>query len=307
MKNKTDIVNVRTAGDLIQAVEQSLTAANLYYGHGTENPLDEAAALVFHVMSLDHSGTADLYACEATDTERAGIASLVEQRIQTRKPLPYLLGEAWFAGLPFNVDERVLIPRSPIAELVAEHFAPWVNPESVQNILEIGTGSGCIAIACALAFPHAQVTATDISAAALEVAAANAHRHGVEDRVWLIETDHVDGITGSFDLIVSNPPYVPQAEMKQLPAEYKVEPSLGLVSGVDGLDSARRILQDAPKLMNHHGILVLEVGAQCEVLDRAFPHLAFTWLEFEYGGIGVALLRAEDFVTNISGDVHVND
>jgi ribosomal protein L3 glutamine methyltransferase len=123
----------------------------------------------------------------------------------------------------------------------------------------------------------------------------------------LIETDHVDGITGSFDLIVSNPPYVPQAEMEQLPAEYKVEPSLGLVSGVDGLDSARRILQDAPKLMNHHGILVLEVGAQCAVLDRAFPHLAFTWLEFEYGGIGVALLRAEDFVTNISDDMHVDD
>jgi ribosomal protein L3 glutamine methyltransferase len=307
MNNKTDSVNVRTAGDLIQAVENSLAAANLYFGHGTENPLDEAAALVFHVMSLDHSGAADLYAREATDTERARIASLVEQRIQTRKPLPYLLGEAWFAGLPFNVDERVLIPRSPIAELVAEHFEPWVDPESVQNILEIGTGSGCIAIACALAFPHAQVTATDISAAALEVAAANVRRHGVEDRVRLIETDHVDGITGSFDLIVSNPPYVPQAEMEQLPAEYKVEPSLGLVSGVDGLDSARRILQDAPKLMNHYGILVLEVGAQCAVLDRVFPHLAFTWLEFAHGGIGVALLRAEDFVTNISADMHVND
>ncbi len=306
MNNETDIINARTAGDLIQVIKKSLSAADLYYGHGTENPVDEAAALVFHVMSLDHGGNADLYAREATDADRVQMARLVEKRIQTRKPLPYLLGEAWFAGLPFNVDERVLIPRSPIAELVAERFLPWVDPESVCNILEIGTGSGCIAIACALAFPHAQVTATDISAAALEVAAGNARRHGVEDRVQLIETDHVDGITGGFDLIVSNPPYVPQGEMELLPPEYKVEPSLGLVSGLDGLDSARRILQDAPKLMNHHGIMVLEVGAQCEALDRAFPDLAFTWLEFEYGGIGVALLRAEDFVATVSGDAHTN-
>jgi ribosomal protein L3 glutamine methyltransferase len=307
MNNKLDIVNARTAGDLIQTIGKSLSAADLYYGHGTENPLDEAAALVFHVMSLDHSGTAELYNREATDAEHARIVSLVEQRIQTRSPLPYLLGEAWFAGLPFNVDERVLIPRSPIAELVADNFQPWVEPESVCNILEIGTGSGCIAIACALAFPGAQVTATDISAAALEVAAGNARRHGVEDRVQLIETDHVDGIAGGFDLIVSNPPYVPQGEMDMLPPEFKIEPSLGLVSGVDGLDSARRILQDAPKLMNQQGIMVLEVGAQCELLDRAFPHLAFTWLEFEYGGIGVALLREEDFVTNVSGDAPTND
>jgi ribosomal protein L3 glutamine methyltransferase len=306
MNNKTDIVNARTAGDLIQVIEKTLSAADIFYGHGTENPLDEAAALVFHVMSLDHSGNADLYTREATDADRANMAHLVEQRIETRKPLSYLLGEAWFAGLPFHVDERVLIPRSPIAELVADHFLPWVEPESVHNILEIGTGSGCIAITCALAFPRAQVTATDISAAALEVAASNARRHGVEDRVQFIETDHVDGVTGGFDLIVSNPPYVPQGEMEQLPAEYKVEPSLGLVSGVDGLDSARRILQDAPKLMNHHGIMVLEVGAQCEVLDQAFPDLAFTWLEFEYGGIGVALLREEDFAAKVSGGARAN-
>jgi ribosomal protein L3 glutamine methyltransferase len=307
MNNETEIINARTAGDLIQAIERALSAANLCYGHGTENPMDEAAALVFHVMSLDHDGNADQYAREATDADRARMARLVEQRIQTRKPLPYLLGEAWFAGLPFNVDERVLIPRSPIAELVAEHFLPWVEPASVHNILEIGTGSGCIAIACALAFPNAKVTATDISAAALQVAAGNARRHGVEERVQLIETDHVDGVTGGFDLIVSNPPYVPLGEMGQLPAEYKIEPSLGLVSGVDGLDSARRILQDAPKLMNHHGIMVLEVGAQCAVLDQAFPHLAFTWLEFEYGGIGVALLRKEDLVSHVSGDAHTQD
>ena len=294
MKNNKSILHARTAGDLIQSAEQSLAAADLYYGHGTETPLDEAAALVFHVMSLDHNGTAELYACEATNAQRESIAMLIAQRIKTRRPLPYLLQEAWFAGLPFYVDERVLIPRSPIAELVADQFQPWVNTDSVCNILEIGTGSGCIAIACALAFPAAQVTATDISAAALEVAAVNARRHGVEGRVQLIETDHVDGLSGGFDLIISNPPYVPQAEMQALPDEYGFEPSLGLVSGVDGLDSARRILQDAPKLMNRHGIMVLEVGAQWQLLDQAFPDLAFTWLEFEHGGIGVALLHAED-------------
>jgi ribosomal protein L3 glutamine methyltransferase len=295
MHQQTNIIDARTAGELIAAVEISLASADLYYGHGTETPRDEAAALVFHAMALDHNGTADLYAREATEEQRDDIAALVEKRVKTRHPLPYLLGEAWFAGLTFNVDERVLIPRSPIAELIADRFEPWLNPDSVRNILEIGTGSGCIAIACALAFPDATVTATDISAAALEVAAGNARRHDVQERIELVETDHVDGVSGQFDLIVTNPPYVPRDKMPLLPDEYKAEPSLGLVSGVDGLDSARRILQDAPKLMNHQGILVLEVGAQWQVLERAFPALPFTWLEFEHGGTGVALLHANDF------------
>jgi ribosomal protein L3 glutamine methyltransferase len=295
MNDKANILNARNAGDLIEAVEKYLASAALYYGHGTGNALDEAAALVFHVMALDHGGTAELYAREATDEQRQRIALLAAKRIESRQPLPYLLGEAWFAGLAFEVDERVLIPRSPIAELIAERFEPWVNPDSVRNILEIGTGSGCIAIACALAFPAALVTATDISAAALEVATRNVRRHGVEDRVHLVETDHVVGVSGRFDVIVTNPPYVPQDEMALLPHEYQAEPALGLVSGSDGLDSARRILQDAPKLMNQHGILVLEVGAQWQGLERAFPALGFTWLEFEHGGTGVAMLQAEDF------------
>ena len=302
MGNRTDILRARTAGDLIQLLDKLLSSADLYYGHGTETSVDEAAALVFHVMSLDHNGTAEQYALEATDAQRERIAALLEQRIRTRHPLPYLLNEAWFAGLSFHVDERVLIPRSPIAELIADRFQPWVDPAAVRNILEIGTGSGCIAIACAMAFPDALVTATDISAAALEVAATNVRRHGVDDRVQLIETDHVDGVSGRFDLIVSNPPYVPQDEMLNLPQEYRVEPALGLVSGADGLDSARRILQDAPKLMSPRAVLVLEVGAQCHVLDQAFPDLAFTWLEFEHGGIGVGLLHAEDFAAGLTGD-----
>jgi ribosomal protein L3 glutamine methyltransferase len=284
----------RTAGELLTLAEQALAGSSLSFGHGTDNPRDEAAALVFHSMGLGHDGGADVYATQATAEQCARAAELVARRIATRVPLPYLLGEAWFAGLPFTVDERVLIPRSPVAELIAERFEPWVNAADVMNILEIGTGSGCIAIACALAFPDARVTATDISPAALEVAALNAKRHGVAGRVRLVETDHADGVGETYDLIVTNPPYVPAAEMPELPDEYKHEPELALVSGADGLDSARRILQDATGLLNPAGVLVLEVGAQWQALEQAFPGLPFTWLEFEHGGCGVAMLQAAD-------------
>ena len=294
MMISTALADARTAGELIEAVTQVFGSADLHYGHGTDNPLDEAAALVFHVMGLDHSGAADLYATEPTMPQLQKVEELTALRIDTRKPLPYLLGEAWFAGLPFTIDERVLVPRSPIAELIAEGFEPWMPPEKLHSILEIGTGSGCIAIACALALPGARVTATDISPEALAVAAANVARYGLGERVHLVETDHAAGVIGPFDLIISNPPYVPAGEIPGLPPEYKREPLLGLVSGGDGLDSARRILQDAPRLMHADSFLVLEVGAQWEALDRAFPGLPFTWLEFEQGGTGVALLRAAD-------------
>jgi ribosomal protein L3 glutamine methyltransferase len=294
MMISTALAGAGTAGDLIEAVTQVFESADLHYGHGTDNPLDEAAALVFHVMGLDHSGSADLYATEPTMPQLRKVQELAALRIDTRKPLPYLLGEAWFAGLPFTIDERVLVPRSPIAELIAEGFEPWIRPEKLHSILEIGTGSGCIAVACALALPGARVTATDISPQALAVAAANVARYGLGERVQLVETDHAAGVIGTFDLIISNPPYVPADEIAGLPPEYKREPLLGLVSGRDGLDSARRILQDAPRLMHADSFLVLEVGAQWEALDRAFPGLPFTWLEFEQGGTGVALLRAAD-------------
>jgi ribosomal protein L3 glutamine methyltransferase len=284
-----------TVGSLIDAIAEQLANAELHYGHGTNHPVDESAALIFHVLQLDHTEGSAAYAEEVSKSQRSQIIELLEQRIAMRQPLPYLLGEAWFAGLPFGVDERVLIPRSPIAELIVNRFQPWIDPGDVHQILEIGTGSGCIAITCALVFPDAQVVATDISSAALEVAAANAGRHGVSNRVELIETDHAEGLTGSFDLIVTNPPYVPSDEMAKLPSEYRHEPELALVSGVDGLDSARRILQDAPGLLSAQGALIIEVGAQWEALERAFPRLPFTWLDFEYGGEGVALLFRDNF------------
>ncbi|MBT8421527.1 MAG: 50S ribosomal protein L3 N(5)-glutamine methyltransferase [Gammaproteobacteria bacterium] len=288
------IANAATVGAQIDAVETELQAAGLFFGHGTDNPRDEAAALVYFVCDLEHDGDASAYQRAVSDAERAEIRQLTDTRIKTRTPLAYLTGEAWFAGLRFRVDQRVLVPRSPLAELIVPQFSPWVEPGNVRRILEIGTGSGCIAIACAHAFPDAEVVATDISADALAVAAANAADHGVTGRLRLVETDHTDGVDGSFDLIVSNPPYVPVAEEAAIPAEYRHEPALGLYSGADGLDSARRILQDAPLLLSDQGVLALEVGAQWQQLEQAFPHLPFTWVEFGSGGEGVALIFRAD-------------
>lgn len=295
MTNPAGILNARTAGELIQLTAQVFADADIYYGHGTDNPIDEAAALVFHVMGLPHSGSSDLYAVSASSEHRQRVSELAALRVDSRTPLPYLIREAWFAGLLFSIDQRVLVPRSPIAELIIDGFEPWLQPAGKGfRILEIGTGSGCIAVACALALPEAEVTATDISPEALEVAAINVARYGLGRRVQLVETDHAAGLTGPFDLIISNPPYVPADELPELPPEYGREPVLGLVSGSDGLDSARRILQDAPSLMHADSVLILEVGAQWEALERAFPELPFTWLEFEQGGTGVALLHAAD-------------
>jgi ribosomal protein L3 glutamine methyltransferase len=294
VKNIQHLDGAKTVGRLIETVGHAFDQAGLFYGHGTDNPTDEAAALVFHVMELDHAGSADIYDREVSSKQRVKVQGLMQQRIESRVPLAYMLEEAWFAGLAFLVDERVLVPRSPIAELIADRFEPWIDSGRVQAILDVGTGCGCLAVACAVKFPAATLIATDISSEALEVAQLNIERHRLSDRVQLVETDLMDGVQGSFDVIISNPPYVPEKERDELPAEYMHEPALGLFSGTDGLDSARRILQDAPKLLSAKGILVLEVGAQWQALEQAFPALPFTWLEFEHGGEGVAVLNAAD-------------
>ncbi len=292
--NETEIQAATTVSELIEAVADGMEATDLWYGHGTDNAVDEAAALVFHVCKLDHAFAEAGYTRDVSDAQRDRVKQVLSERIATHRPLPYLLGEAWFAGLKFFIDERVLVPRSPLAELIIERFEPWLDPGRIGRVLEIGTGSGCIAIACATAFPEAEVVATDLSADALAVAANNVHRHGLQQQVSLVQTDHAAGVSGGFDLIVSNPPYVPESERPELPAEYGYEPALGLYSGTDGLDSARRILQDAPQLLNEQGALVLEVGAQWEALERAFPAMSFTWLEFRAGGEGVALIGRQD-------------
>jgi len=267
--------------------------ARVFFGHGTENAHDEAVALVLHVMKLpaDASVKATLRVSAA---QRERFEALLKRRIQDRVPLPYLTNEAWFAGLPFHVDERVLIPRSAIAELIERRFTPWIDPSRVKNVLDMGTGSGCIALACARAFPKARVVAVDIDAPALEVAAINRRRLRLTRRVELIESDHFTALSGrSFDIIVSNPPYVGEREMRGLPREYGHEPRLALASGRDGLDSVATILRDARRFLRPQGLLVVEVGNTERILAKAFPKLPFTWLDFERGGGGVFLLTRE--------------
>jgi ribosomal protein L3 glutamine methyltransferase len=287
-----------TVGALIRWCAGELDIAGVFCGHGTSNSIDEAASLVYHVTGLDHSASDDsdpdeIYALPIEADQLRRTAELLRVRTEQRVPLPYITHESRFAGLDFFVDERVLIPRSPFAELIESGFEPWLQRDSVRRIAEIGTGSGCIAIACALEFPDSRVVATDVSAEALQVAQINLARHRVGERVSLVQADLFDGLTGRFDLIVSNPPYVPQDEVESLPREYHYEPDLALVSGTDGLSSARRILQDAAQYLADDGVLAIEVGAGWRDLEAAFPRLAFVWPELERGGEGIALIGAQ--------------
>jgi ribosomal protein L3 glutamine methyltransferase len=287
----------RTAAELISTVERRLRAARVFFGHGTDNARDEAAALVFHAMKLSHSGPASLLRRRASAAQAEKIAALLERRIRERVPLAYLTHEAWFAGLKFYVDERVLIPRSPFAELIEQRFEPWIDARTVRNILDVGTGSGCIALAAARAFPRARVDALDIDKGALEVAAINRRRLRLTRRVRLVESDHFSALSSeSYDIIASNPPYVGMREMRGLPREYRHEPRLALESGREGLDSVRIILDRAAHHLRPRGLLVVEVGNTERALRRRFRRLPFTWLDFERGGGGVFLLTREQLV-----------
>jgi len=279
---------------LIGSVQRRLARAHVFFGHGTDNARDEAAALVFHVMRLSHAAGAAALRKRPSAKQRARVESLLAQRIEQRVPLAYLTHEAWFAGLRFYVDERVLIPRSPFAELIEHRFAPWINASRVRSVLDLGTGSGCIALAAAKAFPRARVDAVDIDSGALEVAAINRRRLRLTRRVRLIESDHFAALSGeSYDIIASNPPYVGTREMRGLPSEYRHEPRLALESGRQGLDSVEIILRRAARHLRPRGLLVVEVGNTERALRRAHPRMPFTWLEFERGGGGVFLLTRE--------------
>jgi ribosomal protein L3 glutamine methyltransferase len=286
--------SLATVRDFIRWGASRFGEAGLVFGHGTDNALDESAALVMHALHLGMELPGDYLDAVVSETERQEVIHLIESRVSTRKPAAYLTHEAWFAGLPFYVDERVLVPRSPIAELITNRFIPWVVPERVDSILDLCTGSGCIAIACACAFPDARVLATDISGDALAVARENIDRHDLAYRVQLLESNLFERIGEQrFDLIVSNPPYVPHPEMQQLPEEFRHEPVLGLAAGEDGLDIVVQILKHASRHLADNGILVVEVGSSQQALVEQYPEIPFLWLEFEQGGEGVFLLEQD--------------
>jgi len=274
--------------------ERHFTSEDLYYGHGTDNPADEALYLMRYALkdAFDQAMADPDVVLSAEHS--CAIEELFSRRIATRKPAAYLVNEAWFAGYPFYVDERVLVPRSPLAELIEEQFAPWIDIEQVHDILDIGTGSGCIAIACALFTPGASVDAVDVQQDALEVAQLNIDRYHLESRVKLFQADVYDGLPEKqYDIIISNPPYVSHQEMETLPEEYRHEPVTGLVAGSDGLDCVRKILIGAKQYLRPGGILIVEVGNSQPAVERSWPQVPFVWLEFEYGGEGVFLLEAQ--------------
>jgi ribosomal protein L3 glutamine methyltransferase len=289
-----DCSDFHTIKDFYRYALSKAYEANLYYGHGTDNPEDDLLWLVLASLNLPLTTDASLLDARLTAAEKQHLCAQLTKRIDDRIPVAYLINKAWFCGLPFYVDEHVLIPRSPIAELIEQHFAPWVDPFEVDNILDLCTGSGCIAIALAYAFPDACVTGVDISEEALHVAIRNRKEHHLESQVNFFQSDVWSEIPSErFNLIVSNPPYVSDEEMETLPIEYRHEPDMALRANEKGLAIVEQILQQAKHYLTEKGILVVEVGNSEPILIEKYPHVPFTWLEFERGGQGIFLLTAE--------------
>lgn len=289
-----ELETVDTLGAITEWGAKYFEQSNLFFGHGTDNAWDEALTLVLFAMDLPWDSSSDIFNNVLSSSQKEAVQQLFERRVNEAIPAAYLTGEAWFAGFPFKVDPRVLVPRSPMAELIEVQFRPWlVKPPS--SILDLCTGSGCIGIACAHYFPEAIVVLSDISLDALAVAQQNIEQHQLSSRVKTVESDLFSSIPAShqYDLIVSNPPYVDAADLASMPKEYHHEPEIGLASGFDGLDFTRRLLREALAYLTDQGILVVEVGNSWEALEVAFPSIPFMWLEFERGGHGVFLLTAE--------------
>ena len=283
---------LETVADFVRWIATRLARADVYFGHGTDNAWDEAFALVCGHLKIAHDQIGFVMSARLTQLERRQLVRLLERRIVHRVPTPYLVGEAWFAQRRYLAQPGVLIPRSPIAELINAEFAPWLSG-SPERILDLGTGSGCIGIACAHAFPDAEVVLSDVDDAALELTARNVELHRVGDRVSVVRADVFDGLEPTtFDLIVTNPPYVNANDLAAMPAEFRHEPRGALAAGQDGLDVIRRILADARNWLADDGLLVGEVGSSAEDLVAAFPNIPFVWPDFAHGGHGVFVVDA---------------
>jgi ribosomal protein L3 glutamine methyltransferase len=279
--------------DFVRWGASRFNEAGLFFGHGTEDAVTEALTLVLHALHLLPGLPDDILRARLTREEKRQVLELLARRVHERIPAAYLTHEAWFAGLAFYVDQRVLVPRSPIAELIERGLEPWLDGIHVLRVLDLCTGSGCMAVACAMAMPDVDVDAADISPDALEVAASNIERYGLQDRVHPVLSDVYDGLPDvQYDLIISNPPYVGAEELAAMPPEYRHEPAVGLSAGDDGLDVVRRILHGAPVHLAPDGALIVEVGASKPALVSAYARVPFLWLEFERGGEGVFLLTA---------------
>ncbi|MFP6680991.1 MAG: 50S ribosomal protein L3 N(5)-glutamine methyltransferase [Gammaproteobacteria bacterium] len=285
-----------TPRELVLDVEARFESAQLVFGHGTDNARDEAVFLVFHALGLPFDVDDDVLDQSLEDVQCAVVEKIVAERIKSRKPAAYLTGRMWFAGHEFHVDERVLVPRSPIAELIKSEFKPWLDPSRIDRVLEIGTGSGCIAIAAAIALPNAKIDATDNSADALAVAALNLARYPqLGDRIWFIEADLFPLSNATYDLVVTNPPYVPSGDVSTLPPEYAHEPSMALDAGPDGLTIVRRILAQAADRLSEDGAIIIDVGEMVTAIDREIQSVSFTWIDVEYGGEGIGIAYKRDF------------
>ena len=288
--------NLRTVQDFIRWTSSQLSLSDVFLGHGTDNPIDEAKQLILATLGLSLFIPTEFYSANLTNDEKQALFDIIQKRISDRVPTPYLTNQAWFCGHSFYIDERVLIPRSPIGELIDNHFQSLLS-QSPQQILDLCTGSGCIGIACAYAFPDAQVDITDISLEALDVAQQNIDLHEMNFRVTPMLSDLFNDIPAKqYDLIVTNPPYVDNEDMDDLPDEFSYEPKLALEAGFDGLDIVKRILSDAINYLSPQGILVCEVGNSWVSLQEQYPQVPFNWLEFECGGLGVFSITREELI-----------
>ncbi|UXI02005.1 50S ribosomal protein L3 N(5)-glutamine methyltransferase [Photobacterium sp. TY1-4] len=287
---------LHTLQDMLRWTVSRFNAAGLFYGHGTDNAWDEAVQLVLPTLYLPLDIPSEVRFSRLTSSERLRIVERVIRRINERTPVAYLTNKAWFCGMEFFVDERVLVPRSPIGELIENGFEPFLA-EPPTRIMDLCTGSGCIGIACAHAFPEAEVDIVDISTDALAVAEQNIHDHGLEQQVIPLRSDLLRDVPkDQYDLIVTNPPYVDQEDMNSLPDEFRHEPELGLAAGTDGLKLVRRILANAPDYLKENGVLICEVGNSMVHMEEQYPHIPFTWIEFENGGHGVFMMTREQLV-----------